>query len=214
MRTRIPYQKHVLRRLTEDELKLWNKISQDIKPLNVIDRCVENTFQKKENANVISAPESAKANPLTRSTCEKLSKKTNNNNLGSFASSSVRMQLVEFDGRLAVKVGKGRIKIDARLDHHGMRQVEAKTALKKFLFSSLAKGYRIVLVITGKGSPVDTSMPWYGEPQVNRGVLKRMLPQWLRESQITSAVVSYTTAHIQHGGDGAFYIRIRAQNRY
>jgi DNA-nicking Smr family endonuclease len=44
-------------------------------------------------------------------------------------------------------------------------------------------------------------------------VLKRNVPRWLEEPDVRSIVVSYTTAAIQHGGEGAIYVHLRARHR-
>ena len=61
-----------------------------------------------------------------------------------------------------------------------------------------------MLVITGKGAPNARD----GE---ERGVLRRNVPRWLAEPELAAIVVSFTTASIRHGGDGALYVQIRAR---
>ena len=58
-----------------------------------------------------------------------------------------------------------------------------------------------MLVITGKGQPAAS-----GEA---RGVLRRQLPLWLSLPELRSLVLGFDAAHAAHGGDGAFYIRLR-----
>ena len=125
--------------------------------------------------------------------------------------------LAEFDARAARRIRSGRVDIEKRIDLHGMRQSEAHTALRHFLLSSHARGLRMVLVITGKGAPSrrrdedDDYGVRFGEQE--RGVLKRNVPRWLAEPELRSIVVSYTTAAIQHGGEGALYVHLRRPDR-
>jgi DNA-nicking Smr family endonuclease len=35
------------------------------------------------------------------------------------------------------------------------------------------------------------------------------VPMWLAEPDMRALVVSYTTAHARHGGEGALYIQLR-----
>jgi DNA-nicking Smr family endonuclease len=121
--------------------------------------------------------------------------------------------LANFDWRCAKRLSKGRDDIEARLDLHGRRQHEAYAALRAFLYSCWSRGFRNVLVITGKGGrPMDLARDdydggyFYGE---ERGVLRRLAPQWLREPEFRQMVVSYTESHAKHGGDGALYIQLR-----
>lgn len=118
--------------------------------------------------------------------------------------------LADFDRRAVRQVASGKINIDARLDLHGMRQRDARAELRAFLFRAQAKGYRTLLVITGKGDATadrDHLARALGEPQ--RGVLRRSVPQWLEEPELRSIVLSYTTASVRHGGEGALYVQLR-----
>ena len=105
--------------------------------------------------------------------------------------------------------------IDARLDLHGMRQREAYPALKGFLRASQARGHRLVLVITGKGvarsTPRDEYNAWEATPfyEAPRGVLRRLVPEWLDKAEFRDVVASVSPAHPRHGGEGAVYIRLR-----
>jgi len=125
--------------------------------------------------------------------------------------------LAQFETRKARKIRAGRIDIEARLDLHGMRQSQAHGALRAFLLRSQARKLKWVLVITGKGTfarDSDNRDPlggdWDAPP---RGVLRRNVPMWLAEPELRSVVVSYTTAAVHHGGDGALYIQLRSQKK-
>lgn len=111
------------------------------------------------------------------------------------------------DRRLKQRIARGTHAIDARIDLHGMTQVEAHAALARFLRNSQAKGARIVLVITGKGGAPR------GDLGEERGVLKRQVPMWLKGSEFRSAVIGFETAGIAHGGEGALYVRLRKARR-
>ena len=118
--------------------------------------------------------------------------------------------LSPFDERQRRKLARDMGLIDARLDLHGMRQREAHRALTSFLRSCAARGMRHVLVITGKGAPEAVrTRDFYGE---ERGVLRRQVPMWLAEPELRGVVVSYTTSHVRHGGEGALYVRLRKRN--
>ncbi|MCB1520136.1 MAG: Smr/MutS family protein [Hyphomicrobiaceae bacterium] len=123
--------------------------------------------------------------------------------------------LADFDRNAVRRIRSGRISIEARLDLHGMRQGEAYRELRSFLAGCHARGLRWVLVITGKGGPLrdrsgrdDAYADQYG---TERGVLKRNVPRWLAEPELRAIVVSYTSAALQHGGEGALYIQLRAR---
>ncbi|MEJ2116947.1 MAG: Smr/MutS family protein [Alphaproteobacteria bacterium] len=115
--------------------------------------------------------------------------------------------LAQFDERQRRKLSRNVAPIEARLDLHGMRQLEAHGALRNFLRSCAARGLRHVLVITGKGAPEGHSRDHlHGD---ERGVLRRVVPHWMKESGLREIVVSFTTAHARHGGQGALYVHLR-----
>ncbi|HRN85052.1 MAG TPA: Smr/MutS family protein [Hyphomicrobium sp.] len=119
-----------------------------------------------------------------------------------------------FDRKSARKLRQGRFEIEARIDLHGMRQHEAHAALTRFLFSSYRRGLRWVLVITGKGvSRREREDVEYGFGSVERGVLRKNVPMWLAEPELRAIVVSYTSAAISHGGEGALYVQLRNPER-
>ena len=40
-------------------------------------------------------------------------------------------------------------------------------------------------------------------------MLRRLVPQWLRASELRVFVLGFETAAIPHGGEGALYVRLR-----
>lgn len=100
------------------------------------------------------------------------------------------------------KLAKGRIEIDARIDLHNMTQDEAHMRLARFLADSRARGLRHILVITGKG----------GSPSSD-GILRRMVPQWLKLQPISDMVSGYSVSARHHGGEGALYVRLKKSAR-
>ena len=113
--------------------------------------------------------------------------------------------LAPIERRLKRELSRGRAEIDGALDLHGLTQAEAHQALRGFLRHSQARGARLVIVVTGKGAPLDEVGHWPNE----RGVLRRLAPQWLRESDLRSVVLGFEEAGRAHGGSGALYVRLR-----
>ena len=108
------------------------------------------------------------------------------------------------------KVTRGRIAIDGTIDLHGMRQDEARAALHRFIHARAAQGERTILVITGKGASTDGD---YIAAMTERGVLRAMLPIWLSEPSLAPLISGWTVAARGHGGEGAWYVRIRPRRR-
>ena len=103
------------------------------------------------------------------------------------------------DDKTARKLLKGRLSIEDRIDLHGMTQDQAHRLLNAFLARSHASGMRMVLVITGKG-------------RTGSGVLREVVPHWLREPCLSNYVSAFRSAHITHGGEGALYVRLRRRD--
>ena len=117
-------------------------------------------------------------------------------------------QLVKLERRKARRIARGSEEIEARLDLHGMTQDDAHATLVGFVRRCHANGLRRVLVITGKGG----TGRHHADDEViprPRGVLKHNVPRWLGGAEIGALVVSYTTAHVRHGGEGALYVQLR-----
>jgi DNA-nicking Smr family endonuclease len=99
---------------------------------------------------------------------------------------------------------KGRNRADAVLDLHGLRQDAAHVALGRFLRDQQARGARLVVIITGKGALTTAD-----QAQPERGVLRRQVPHWLHATDLRPTVLGFEPAAPRHGGDGAFYVRLR-----
>ena len=112
--------------------------------------------------------------------------------------------------KLRKRLGRGRVTIDGTLDLHGMRQDEAYAALTRYLSARSARGDRTLLVITGKGLKKVN-----GDPTtiVERGVLRTMLPIWLSSPELLPLVAGWDQSAQGHGGEGAWYVRLRRREQ-
>jgi DNA-nicking Smr family endonuclease len=112
---------------------------------------------------------------------------------------------------LKTRLMRGRVEIDGTIDLHGMRQTEAHAALTRFVHARHARGDRTLLVITGKGLK---KLADDAAVIIERGVLRQMLPIWLTEPNLAPLVAGWDMAAQNHGGDGAFYVRLRRERDY
>jgi DNA-nicking Smr family endonuclease len=111
--------------------------------------------------------------------------------------------LVAVERKTMIALRRGRRDVDGVLDLHGMRQTEAHHALLSFLRRSQADGRTLVLIVTGKGAVGS------GELFEERGVLRRMVPHWLRLPDLRPLILGFEEAASHHGGTGALYVRLR-----
>jgi DNA-nicking Smr family endonuclease len=174
-----------LRRLTDEEIALWTEVARGVAP------------RRGAILPTPSKPAVAEPSPLpTTRTAATAAAKT---------ARPSAPPLTPIDRRLKRELQRGRREIDGALDLHGMTQAEAHQTLRGFLRHSQARGARIVIVVTGKGDPLDEPAPWPHE----RGVLRRLTPHWLREPDLRSIVLGFEEAGRAHGGSGALYVRLR-----
>lgn len=110
------------------------------------------------------------------------------------------------DPAIHKKVRRGRIEIDGTIDLHGLTQAEAREQLRRFIGARVARGDRTLLVITGKGARTDND---YIAAMTERGILRTMLPIWLSEPGLSHLVSGWSLAARGHGGEGAWYVRLR-----
>ncbi|MBI1237968.1 MAG: hypothetical protein GC199_01360 [Alphaproteobacteria bacterium] len=107
------------------------------------------------------------------------------------------------DGRTARRLARGDVAVDATLDLHGMRQEEAHGALIRFIGAMSAAGLRCGLVVTGKGRASGASE---GTP----GILRAMVPQWLRQNPIAERIIAIVPKRDSTlGPPGAYYVYLR-----
>ena len=110
------------------------------------------------------------------------------------------------NGNTEDRLRRGLIRPDGRIDLHGMTQAGAYRALHAYLGRAHKDGRRLVLVVTGKGNPKRDETSWMDGPY---GVLKQMVPRWLKERGLATLIAAVRPAHLRHGGDGALYIYLR-----
>lgn len=119
------------------------------------------------------------------------------------------------DGGTSERLRRGQLEPQLRLDLHGLTEAAAHRTLQRFLQSAHAQGLRLVLVVTGKGlKPAADDEPFDLELHTrSRGVLRAMVPRWLKEATLVPLVADVRTAHRRHGGGGALYIYLRKAPR-
>lgn len=117
------------------------------------------------------------------------------------------------DRRTQRRLLRGDVEIDARLDLHGESIATARVKLLGFVAEGARRGFRTVLVITGKGpSPFARhtlhGLDHYHAPE-REGRIRRLATEWFSEPEFRAHVTAFQPAHPRHGGGGAFYVRLR-----
>ena len=176
------------RDLSDHEETLWRDVTRSVKPLRRRPSPAEVTPDIVPKAAKLTMSE-----PVLGSAAKQRS---------TVPKSSEGPKLASLGRRQRLRLARGSLEIDRRIDLHGKTQSEAHGALLRFLHAAQRDGARYVLVITGKGTrAVDE---WSA-----RGVLKRQVPLWLAQPEFRTIVVGFEDAHIGHGGEGALYVQVR-----
>ena len=173
------------RALTADEHTLWSHVTRSVAPLR----------RRRPQQAADAEPEGIEAKPAKPARAAAAPTPASR-------PASRPPGLAPIDRRLKQKLARGREAIDRTIDLHGLTQAQAHAALVRFLRSARAEGARLVLVITGKGARSD-------DFTMDRGVLRRQVPLWLKSPELRDTVIGFDAAHAAHGGDGALYVRVR-----
>lgn len=195
------------RELKADETLLWNKVTRTVTPMRTAKQNSKEAANLQEEMAALMAP-NIKSQPIrvaglraakSAAQSAKIAAQTPQSPAPKRSPSPAPIAS-HLDKPVYRKISKGRVPIDATIDLHNMNQQQAITRLQGFLSQAYDLGHRHVLVITGKG----------GSP-TSEGVLRRMLPVWLNTPAFSHIVNGYQSASRDHGGDGAFYVRLRRQ---
>jgi DNA-nicking Smr family endonuclease len=191
------------RKLTPEEERLWRAAMKDTVPLQdflqeMPQRKPGLSKSKAQSSGLKSPPKTPPAKPLFR------------------PQRKPEPALHHLDRRSAQQVRRGQIKIDGKLDLHGMRQVQAHEVLIRYLTSAQSSGKRVVLVVTGKGQTASSGHPWGRDEDTfasrGGGVLQSQVPQWLGQAPLRQMIFSVQKAHPHHGGSGALYVFLKKKS--
>ena len=111
-------------------------------------------------------------------------------------------EVADIDRNLAEKFTSGKLKIEARLDLHGLSEKQAFAKVCDFITLSYNMKRRCVLIVTGKGSR-------QGDWWEAKGVIRKSFPQWLNHADIRPYLLSVAQAKQEDGGAGAFYCLLK-----
>ncbi len=92
-----------------------------------------------------------------------------------------------------------------------MTQDEAHRALVQFVMMSVALGMRRVLIITGKGKPLEPTIK--AHPSEGRGILRRLVPLWLEVESLRPFIAGIASAPTTLGGPGALVVDLNLRAR-
>ena len=105
------------------------------------------------------------------------------------------------DGGWDKRLKSGSVEPDRILDLHGHNLDQAWEAIDRALETAIARGERVMLLITGHARK--------GDPPVERGRIRAAVNDWLTISRHSSRIAAVRQAHRRHGGGGSLYLILR-----
>lgn len=171
-----------MRSLSPEEAELWARVASTIRPLLRQKSVSQYTEKLKEIAVRSASVKTSSRAPASRIKPVPIADKT-------------------LDGSWDKKLRSGSVEPDRVLDLHGMNLDTAWTAIDRGLEQSIARGDRVVLLITGHHRP--------GEPPVQRGRIRAAVHDWLAASRHSGNIAAVRGAHPRHGGGGSLYLILR-----
>ena len=171
------------RKIKKEELELWKKVTKHDKVLGQYTTSVEESIiQKKPSRTPKMNTDNSKIKEIKP---------------------SFSKQDYQINKRMKLKLERGLIRPEIKLDLHGKTLSEAKKSLSQFIKSSIKSDIRCILVITGKKKTLNGS----------RGLIRENLPLWLKENELFNYILFHCYAIKKDGDDGARYILLRKKDK-
>lgn len=184
--------------LNDDDFHLWREFTRDIAPLTDLE------WEEREHSGYAFQQADAKTGAATPPPITKEQRAKN---------SAAAQQAPQLDLRTELRLRRGQMPIDARLDLHGKNQDQAHGLLNDFVMASHGRGKRCLLIITGKGKGGLLAREAHA-PDLQPGILKQKVPQWLSMTPLSDIVLKTFPAVPRDGGSGALYVYLKRRRDY
>lgn len=110
---------------------------------------------------------------------------------------------VTLDGGWDRRISRGLVSPDSSIDLHGHTLASAHAMLDHGLERAIARGDRVLLLVTGKPPRPESERPHA------RGAIRSAVSDWIASSRHAGNIAAVRGAHPRHGGMGALYIILR-----
>ncbi|SFJ10689.1 DNA-nicking endonuclease, Smr domain [Sphingomonas sp. NFR04] len=101
------------------------------------------------------------------------------------------------------RLSRGLVAPESSIDLHGHNLHAAYDRLDAGLAQAIARGDRVLLLVTGKPPRPESERPHA------RGAIRAAVGDWLAASRHSDKIAAVRQAHPRHGGAGALYIVLR-----
>ena len=178
------------RNLTPDESALWRRVMATVNP---IDPSRIPAAEPVTQAASITPPKpvrrAAPPTPVTKPAPTKPAKSAGPG--------------VTLDGGWDRRLASGAVSPDSSIDLHGHTLDTAYRTLDNGLARAIARGDRVLLLVTGKPPRPESERPHA------RGRIRAAIGDWIAASRHAPRIAAVRAAHPRHGGAGALYIILR-----
>ena len=181
------------RKLAPEEAALWERVIATVKPMAkpVASKPEQKPFPGEGRGPIASAP---KLDPgLRRGTAMVAAKPV----------APKAPPANTLDGSWDKNLSRGLVSPESAVDLHGLSLASAYDRLDRGLAEAIARGDRVLLLVTGKPPRPSSERPHA------RGAIRAAVGDWLAASRHSGKIAAVRAAHPRHGGAGALYIVLR-----
>jgi|TARA_B110000971_G_C19837815_1_gene421128 DNA-nicking Smr family endonuclease len=95
-----------------------------------------------------------------------------------------------------------------RLDLHGFTLLEANNKVKELINTCQQKGFKEILLITGKGLHSNVDQNVYASKDLSK--LRFAVPEYIKsQKELSDKIVEIAQAELKDGGEGALIIKLK-----
>jgi DNA-nicking Smr family endonuclease len=186
------------RPLNPDEAQLWARVMASVRPMRAV------AVRIPERAPPLPPPPApmGRVKPLVRTVVTPYAARPG-------AKPVVARPVVKpitantLDGGWDKRLTRGVVSPDSSIDLHGHTLASAHAMLDVGLGRAIARGDRVLLLVTGKPPRPESERPHA------RGAIRSAVTDWLAGSRHADSIAAVRGAHPRHGGQGALYIVLR-----
>ncbi|KQS49823.1 MULTISPECIES: Smr/MutS family protein [unclassified Sphingomonas] len=205
------------RPLNPDEAQLWARVMQTVRPMRVVavripERAPPLPPPPKPvigpNGKIVPAPPApmGRVKPLVRTVVTPYAARAGGGAGGKPVVARPAAKPITantLDGGWDKRLTRGVVSPDSSIDLHGHTLASAHALLDVGLGRAIARGDRVLLLVTGKPPRPESERPHA------RGAIRSAVADWLAGSRHADSIAAVRGAHPRHGGQGALYIVLR-----
>ncbi len=200
--------------LTSEEAQLWARVMATVRPMRTVAvRIPERTPPLPPppkpiigpNGKIVPAPPApmGRVKPLVRTVVTSFASRPGAKPTAAPRPATKPITANTLDGGWDKRLTRGVVSPDSSIDLHGHTLASAHALLDVGLGRAIARGDRVLLLVTGKPPRPESERPHA------RGAIRSAVADWLAGSRHADSIAAVRGAHPRHGGQGALYIVLR-----